>query len=86
MDVVSLIDSLAKMTTVALELWSYNKKQKYIEEFNEIQKRLDHEQRKELSKQDFNLIDHLYRDLVLFSRKLHQRITTDGAKDVEVRN
>lgn len=81
-----MIDSLAKMTTVALDLWSYKEKNKYVEEFNTIQKRLDHEQRKEISNQDFNLIDHLHRDLVLFSRKLHTAIVTSGAKNDEVRN
>lgn len=75
MALLSTIDSLAKMTAIALEIWQSKEKNKYKEKYFEIKKRLEIENRKPTIEQDFNLIDHLNRDLILFAGQLGEAIT-----------
>lgn len=84
MSIISTIDSLSKMTNTALELWMYKDKKRYTDEFNSIQKKLETEIRKNIEDQDYNLIDHLNRDLILFTRKLTETIASSRVKDNEV--
>lgn len=84
MSIVSTIDSLSKMTNTALNLWLYKDKKRYIDEFIRIQKRLETEIRKEKADQDYNVIDHLNRDLILFTTKLSDAIATARNEDTKV--
>lgn len=84
MGLIGTIDSLSKMTTAALSLWMYKDKKRFSDEFISIQKRLEAEIRKSSHEQDYNLIDHLNRDLILFTRKLNEAIASTRNEDNEI--